>query len=444
MAAISTRPWCSLSGLQVYNFSVANQVNGGVQWSATTPGWVGDPVTVGEATLAGTQTWSMVIGDGRGYVYTSPPLVACTGIRWVYSASGGEETQLTGTDLTTWKLSQPHQSLPTFRNLQANTIIDAISAASGVHIVAPQLNFSVAEEDVKQSNWWDPLNRIAEVAVSNWIIDASGSLRLVPLEWTGETVHPTPESVEYFHDPSKRVTGFVVCKRTSHHQATSEAIDRSYGWNSTGWKIQQLRGPIMNPIVSDRSTGGSCQTVGFWTANPNDPGSELVAFYPMGITITAMSVPVTAQNKAATYMALSVAAGVPPWDQAPIQARLEVSGSTPPTVEGAIMEGLDLSFTVTVGVISGPGSRPGPVRNESMYPSAQWVTARANGLLYEANKEASKVQISSAIDCSLVVGGRLEMTLPRTVPAARIERVEHSGSAEGFSSSASAYVIRSW
>ena len=441
--AIMTRPWANLSGMQVYSFRISQQVNGGISWDATVPGWFGDPVSLGEATLAGTKTWVLMIGDGKGYTYTSPPLVACTGIRWIYNNSGGQETQLTGTDLTTWKLSQPHQSLPTFRNLMANTIISAIGTAANVSIVAPTLGFSVAEEDIKQSNWWDALNRMAEVDVANWLIDSTGNLMLVPLQWTGENCSPTPESVEYFHDPSKRVTGFTVVKRTSHYNSAAAAVDRSYAFNSVGWKIQQLRAPVVNPTVIDRSTTGACQLIGFWTGNPNDPASQLVKFFSMGVDLTGITfgTPVTATGKPATYMALSVVAGVPPFDQAPVQARVEVSGSSPPNIEGIKLPGLDLSFTQVVGTISGAGARPGPVRNEPLYPSAAWVVARAAGLLYEANKQAQRVQISGPIDCTVRVGGRLTLALPQSVPASRIEKVEHSGTADGFTTSASAYVI---
>jgi len=435
-----TVPSCFLSGLPVKTWALIQAVNLGWSWEALVPAWVGDPVTLGEATLSGSQVWSMRLLDGRGWSSTSPPLVACTGIDWLYG-DGQELVQLSGTDLTTWKLSQPHQSLPTFRNLYANTVIATIAAAAGVHIVAPQLNFAIAEEDVKQSNWWDPLHRIAEVAVSNWIVDCSGTLRLVPLQWTAEAVYYKPKSVSYRHIPEKRVTGFVINKRTSHY--TADVVpDKPYTWDTPGVKVQQLRVPVVNPQCQDLSTLGSIGSVGFWDEDPSKAGSRLIKFCSLGDNSygAILTVPVNGTGPA-KYMTLVVYPASPPLDVQPVTAKLRVSGSTPPAVAGLAMPGLDLAFTATVGIIKGQGVRPGPVRNEALYPSKAWVEANANRLLYEANKAASQVDASDAIDCTACLCGRLLMNLPRTVPAARIERIEERGSAEEFSTSLQGFVI---
>lgn len=435
MATIRTKPWARLNGYDLLTWRITQEVNRGIQWSVTLPAGI-NPVTVAAP------EYVLEVGDGRGYTYTSPPLVAKTGNEFSYSVDGGDSGMLSGRDKASWTLSQPNQSLATFRNYQASIILATIASTAGVTIDAPLLDFNVAEEDVKQSNWWDPMNRIAEVACCNWIVSAGGVLRLVPIRWTGATVDFLPESVRWYYDESRKITGFTVNKRTSHYQEKVATVDRYYTFDSAGYKILQLRAGVLNPVAIDHSTIGGCSNVGFWTGDPNSEGSQLISFAVMGVVDTTINYPTpTAPTGLATWMSLSVSKANPPYDSAPVTARLEVQGSTPPTIPGKDLAGVDLGFTTTVGTIRGDGARPGPVRNESLYPSKAYVDAHAEELLYEANKQANTVQVSGPIDCTVRLGGRLTLAIPTAVPAARIERIEHSGNIDGFTTSMSGFVI---
>jgi len=435
MATIRTKPWARLNGYDILTWRISQEVNRGISWSATLPAGI-DPVALAA------DEYVLEIGDGRGFSYTSPALVAKTGNEFSYSIEGGESGALSGRDKISWTLSQPNQSLPTFKNYRANAIINTIAATAGIAVDAPLLDFNVAEEDVKQSNWWDPLNRIAEVACCNWIVSSAGILKLVPIKWTGEPVDFLPESCRWAYDESRIITGFTVNKRTSHYQDKVATVDRYYTWDSAGYKFQQLRAGVLNPVAIDKSTIGSCSNVAFWDGNPNDEKSKIVSFQVLGVVDTTIHYPpATAPSSLATWMSLSVAKAAAPYDTAPVTARLEVQGSTPPVIPGKDLANVDLGFTTTVGTIRGEGARPGAVRNEALYPSKAWVDARATELLYESNKGANTVSASGPIDCRARLGGRLTLTIPTSIPVARIERIEHSGSIEGFSTSINGFVI---
>ena len=431
-------PSAYLNGMPVTDWSITTNINGGVQWSATIPQYIGSPVGYVN------QIYRLDVMDGRGYSYQSPPLITATGFNYDLDVPGNaESTLLTGWDLTTWKLSQAHQSLPTFKNFQANSVIQAIATASGVAINAPTLNFYVAEEDVKQSNWWDPLNRIAEVACCNWIIDQAGVLKLVPVRWTGENCNFLPERLQYTYDQSKQITGFTIVKSTSHYQA-GVLPSRYYDFTTPGFKNQELRVPLTNPIAIDRSTIGAVQLVGFWTADPTSPssGAQLTAFWVSGgISGTGVGLPTPVGGLTAKFFTCTVADASGLYAGLPLTAKLEISGSTPKDTAGVGLPGIDLSFTATVGTISGVNARPGPVRNEPLYPSKAYVLAHAADLLYEVNKPFHKVAASGPIDCTACLGAKLLPICEHPIPPSRIESVTHSGSGSSASTSISAFVL---
>lgn len=431
-----TKPWANLSGAPVLNFRVSQMANRGWDWSATVAGRITFPV---DPAAGEQEVFVLHVGDGRGHTLTSPPLVASSQRAWDYSI-GGEVTIYSGTDQTSWKLSQPFQSLPTLRNTQFSTIIKAIAEATGVTIYGPTADLNLTEEDIKQSNWWDALARMAEVAICNLVVDPSGALRFVPLQWVGETCNFVPEKATRSQNPTRRVTGFLINKLTSHYQAAAVTQDRYYTFDSAGYKVQQLRHPVSSAVAVDESTSGSCSLVGFWDGNPNTPTSNLIRFQSMGNADQAF-VTVPATNKwPATWITVAVAESAPPFDTRPIAARLAISGSSPPP-EGAQLQGVDLSFTVTVGVIKGQGARPGPVRNESLYPSKAYVIANSQGLLWESNKDFDTIRTDGPIDCTARLFGKLKMALPATVPPARIQQVDHTGSDSGFSTALNGFVI---
>jgi len=358
-------------------------------------------------------------------------------------ASNSESTVLTGWDLTTWKLSQPHQSQPTFKNSQANSVIAAISKASGVSIIAPGLGFSIAEEDIKQSNWWDPLNRIAEVACSNWIIDSSGSLRLVPVRWFSDACYFESEKLSYIYDQSKQITGFTVVKATSHYQA-EHPPSRYFDFTSPGFKVQELRVPLILPIAIDRSTLGGVQLVGFWTGDPTSPSSnaQLTAFWPLGgISGGTVGLPPVVVGLTAQFFTCSVADATGLFAGLPLTAKVEISGSTPKGTAGSGLSDIDLAFTATVGFVKGLAARPGPVRNEPLYPSKAYVLAHVADLLYEANKQFHKVTASGPIDCSAILGSKFLPVCEHPIPPSRIESVTHSGNSSSATTSVSAFVL---
>ena len=438
MTTKTVAPAAYLNGIDVTDWSITCNINGGVQWSATVPYWIGSPLGFAN------QQYRLDILDGRGYSYQSPPLMTTTAFNYELDlANNSESTILSGWDVTTWKLSQSHQSQPTFKNAQAGSVIAAISKASGVSIIAPGLGFSIAEEDIKQSNWWDPLNRIAEVACSNWIIDSSGSLRLVPVRWFSDACYFEPEKLSYIYDQSKQITGFVVVKATSHYQA-GVLPSRYYDFTSPGFKVQELRVPLTLPIAVDRSTLGGVQLVGFWTADPTSPtsGAQLTAFWPLGgISGGQVGLPPVVVGLTAKFFTCSVADATGLFAGLPLTAKLEISGSTPSNTAGAGLPGVDLAFTTTVGVVKGLAARPGPVRNEPLYPSKAYVLAHSADLLYEANKQFHKVTASGPIDCSAILGSKFLPICEHAIPASRVESVTHSGNSSSATTSVSAFVL---
>lgn len=436
MNVATVAPAANLNGMPVTDWSITCNINGGVQWSATVPYWIGSPLSFTN------QIYRLDIFDGRGYSYQSPPLMTTTGFDYELDVtSSSESTVLTGWDQTTWMLSQPHQSQPTFKNSSAGGVIAAISAASGVRIIAPGIGFSVAEEDLKQTNWWDPLNRIAEVACGNWIIDHSGNLRLVPVRWVSGICYFEPEKLSYICDQSKQVTGFTVVKSTSHYQS-NVLPSRYYSFTSPGYKVQEIRAPITNPIAIDRSTLGGIQLVGFWTADPSSPtsGAQLTAFWSL-TGLDSVGLPTIINGLTARFFTCMVGDATGLFAGLPLTAKLEISGSTPKDVAGIALGGVDLAFTTTVGVVKGVGARPGAVRNEPLYPSKAYVQGLSADLLYEVNKQFRKVTVSGPLDCTAILGAKLMPVCEHSIPASRIESVTHSGNASSATTSISAFVL---
>lgn len=420
---IVSTPTIRLNGQPVKEFSLVQEINRGWTWKATLPGIAGDPESIAGA------IWIAQCSDGRGWSRTSPPLRASLDVE-ISIGPDGIYTALQGSCHTSWLLGQPLQSLPTFRRTTANAILEQISAASGVPVVAPDLGIPVWDEDLKLTNWWDPLARIAEIACCSIIVDQVGHVRLIPCDQVGEECRFKCSSLKYSYKADQRVTGFVVSKKTAHHSTTTPD-DRIYVFDSIGHKVQQLRSPISYPVPFDRSSNGACYSIGFWDKDPGGPGAGLLNYFDMGIGGAFLTVPFSGINPA-RYMTLDVYPPTPPYDSQPILAKVYISGSTLP--EDTPTEGLDLGFTVVVGSVAGPGARPGDVRAEPLYPSAAWVTARADRLLWEANKGSIPVQAEGPIDCSAVLAGKLVPDIDvsiATIPAARIERIEERWTLEG-------------
>lgn len=426
---IVTRPCVRLNGSAVMSGYLVQEINRGWAWQATVAGYLGRPDQIAQA------QYLLQILDGRGGGRTSPLLHA--GIdATVKIGPGGITTTIGGSDITTWKLSQPGQSLPTFRKCSANYVLQTIASHTGIQIVAPDLGYQLHEEDVKQSNWWDVLARIAEVGLCNIVIDAGGSVRLVPYDLTTQKVRFAATEIQFGHKADQAITGFVVSKKSPHYQA-SKPDDRKYTFDSIGHKVQQLRSPISYPVPYEKSDNGRIYSVGFWDDDPGKPSSKLITFFGLGATDGAfLNVPINGRNPA-KYMTLDVYPPAPPYDSQPILARVEVSGSTPEDEQAP--SGVDLGFTQVVGTVTGSNARPGAVREEPLYPSAQWVVSHSSALMAEANKGAYPFTASGSIDCRAVVCGRLECPLDSDIiaelPSGRIERIEDKFDASGFTTS---------
>lgn len=428
---IVSQPCVRLNGGPIVSGSLIQEVNRGWAWTAKVPGCLGKPKQIAA------QTYVIQILDGLGSGRTSPPLRAGIEAK-IEFGSDGLYTTIGGSDQTTWKLSQPGQSLPTFRRVTANYVLEVIANHVGIPIIAPDLGFSINEEDVKQSNWWDPIARIAETGLCNIVIDDGGSVRLVPYDLKVGTTTFAASKIEWGYKEDQAVTGFVVSKKSPHYQ-TNKPEDRRYTFDSIGHKVQQLRQPVNYPIPFDKSDNGRCYSVGFWDDDPGTPKAKLIQYWSLGATDGAfLSVPIQGQNPA-RFMTLDVYPPAPPYDQQPILARVEVGGSNPEQEQTPL--GVDLAFTVTVGTVSGPSARPGDVREEPLYPSASWVVSREDALLAEANKSAYPFSVSGGINCRMALCSELRVSIDDDLvpsddcPKGRIERIEDKFDASGFQTS---------
>lgn len=425
--ATQRRPvWVTLNGLPIRSASITEQINGPTSWTAEISGRYDD-------SFAG-----VIRAYDGDFVYTSPTLKACTGARY---SSVTKTTTLSGLDLVSWKLSQPNQSLPTTRNSTLFGLISLIQSATGISIQKPTINLPVAEEDLKQENWWAALLRYAEVSCCNLLI-REDSIVFAPFQWTGERIgfRPTTQCEENINS-SKNVTGFVINKRTSHHQAKS--VDRYYSFDSRGYKVVELRAPVDLPVGKDVSTLGSCTLVGFWAGHPNNVGSRMIAFQSMGDADGAfLTTPIIGPGPA-THMTLSVKEPIDANLQAlGIAAKIEVSGSTPQTVPGAEQPDLDLGFTYTVGTVTGPNARPGPVRNEPLYPSAAYCALHSNELLWEANKNNHQQFYTGAFDGTVRAGCRIYPIVEDFYPDGKAYSVTHNFGSPIFTTSISCHKIQ--
>lgn len=428
------QPCVRLNGGPVVGGYLVQEVNRGWAWSCTVAGYLGNPKAIAQS------QYVIQILDGIGAGRTSPPLHAGIEAK-VRLGPDGLKTTIGGSDLTTWRLSQPQQSLPTFRKCSANYVLQTIANQSGIEIVAPDLGFNLHDEDVKQSNWWDPIARVAEVGLCNIVIDEGGKVRLVPYDLKVGTTTFRPTELEWGYKDDQAITGFVVSKKSPHYQS-NKPDDRKYTFDSVGHKVQQLRQPISYPVPYDRSDNGRCYSVGFWDGDPGTPYSKLIQYWSLGATDGAfLNVPITGKNPA-RYMTLDVYPPAPPYDSQPILARVEVSGSTPDEEQAPL--DVDLGFNQTVGVISGVGARPGEVREEPLYPSAAWVVSHADDLLAEANKAAHPFTVVGAMNCRAVICSELVAAFDSGLvpaedqPRGRIERIEDKFDSSGFTTSISA------
>lgn len=418
------QPYCVLvsdkTEYPISEWTCSQEVNGAWQWSSNEP-------RLRAIDFADGQTFKVYAGDKFGNPLETPNLVACQPRRRSTDIRGGNTTALAGVDLASWKMTLPGQSWPTFRNTSAAAICAAIAGRAGTNIVnAP--GFPVFEEDIKQSDLWAALLRIAEVEAANVLIDPDGSIRFVPVRWTSSQCEFYAEKVEEVLDVSRRVTQLKFAKRLA---AAMEGEQR-YTFNSSGYRVVQLKNPLNGPSVIELSRNGKCGLIGFWRGDPGGPGARLVRYYSMGFNADGLTVPSDLTAGAATHMSLSVAEATPPFDQFPVDAEVLVVG-TPPELAPA---GLDLAFECTVG--SDPSRPASGVRTEPLYPSKGHVLARGDSYLWELNKQAHQVEASGPLQYAAALGQTMEFP---DYPIARIERIEHRCNVQGTGTTLKGFAI---
>lgn len=404
--------------IPVESWQCSQEVNGAWQWQASLP--YDRAIDFAEG-----QLFQIHSQDANRNPLNCPPLVANSPRSRRKDVGSGWTTRLAGTDAASWRMTLPGQSWPTFQKVSVASIIAAIASRAGVSILGGPA-WMVFEEDIKQSDLWAALLRIAEVEAANLVIDPSGNIRFVPVGWASSECEFFAESVEELRDPSRRVTSIKFAKRL----AAAAAGEQSYQFDSVGWRVVQLKNELVDPGCADASASGKCVLVSFWEGDPGGLGARLVNFFDLGGGSVGDIVGFPSRGRA-THMSLSVMPAQPPLDQFPIDATLLVQGTPPEQVP----PGIDLAFETTIGTTDRPATS---VRTESLYPSKAHVLGKASAYLVEANKSARQIEARGPVQYGAEVGQTMAFY---EFPPARIERVEHMVSTQQTGTTLRGYVL---
>lgn len=394
----------------VASWSLTEAISHGWDWSAELPYWAANAFSYDEE-----DHFRFVGRDGLGNNLRTPPLIAKP--RTLGSGPDGETTTFSGVDEASYWLSKDGFSYDTFRNSTTSIIMAQLASDANVGIIGMP-SIGLIEEDIKQAKAADVLTRYLDLAAYDYIVRTNGQVYCIPFQSTGESYRVKPSSIVRESNPLDRIKSF-------HFSKTSSIQDRqTFRWDSVGYKIEQLINPLNSVSVQNVSTLGTIDQIGIWSGDPTQ-GGKLIQFYNLAGDFDFLSVPING-----TYPATHISCYVYASQLNPaVAAALYVHG----TVPGAIPAGVSLAFEQAWS--SGGQGVDGGVISEQGMPSAAWVLSRAQLYAWMRGRGLDVLRLEGTLDFSFGLADEIDAVTvaipgsPRTWPSARVESINHSGSA---------------
>lgn len=315
-------------------------------------------------------------------------------------------------DSTSVKLSSGTESYNTFSNTSFSAIAAAVGARHGVSIVGVPGD-PVWKEDLKQTDGWAPLQRMAAAAGMEILVSESGVVEFVPLDAGGSSAFD-PQEIDESYSPHDQFGKLFVQKQSG---LGTYGGPQYYDFEESGYKTGALSSPLNAPAAADQSAQGSVGWVGFWDGPPNGSG-RLISLHSMnGESADALTVPLNGVQPATHYSCNVYPSKVN--QTLPVEARLRVVGSSPVTIPA----GIDPAFSVVL--VSNNGATRGftSTWNEPLLPSKAYVQAKAAAYFAALNRGTDIQTARGPLDHTV----RLRQAWGWDGFSGRIVAIRHSG-----------------
>lgn len=363
--------------------------------------------------LSDTATVTITLHDGVNSI-TSPPLFVRG--RSETEGTNGDSGTYNLIDTTSVILADGTQSFDTFLNTTSVDLVAALATRFSVSISGVN-SFPIWKEDVKQSDGWTPLRRVAVVGGQQLLVNTSGGLQFVNNSWNTGTTAFVPKTTTRNYNPQDRFGALYVEKNLGVGTALG---DQYYDFTNPGFMPSQaLTTPLTVSQVDDSSSNGAARWVSFFNA-----ADELCGQWRLGGAGT--SDPIVGDWPAVRF---SVVVESNP-NNGQTNVRVRVVG-TPPNPPPA---GIDTAIAWNYGTGRG---YPQPF-SESLLPSKAWADANWAEWLKEINRGTHQLVGSAEhLDCSVRIG----QTFTRLGQTGRIEKIDWDFSSASRSTVVTAEVL---
>lgn len=315
-------------------------------------------------------------------------------------------------DKATWALSSGSESFDTFTTGTAADIAAAISSRFGVPIDGAP-DFNVYNEDIKLSNGWDPLRRIAVAAGMVLVVASDGSVQFQESLWSSGSCAFWPTEVEEGYRPLDRFSRLFVSRTKGLGLGGGPQF---YDFSTSGIVTGELDwplGPGANPV--NEGGVGKVGWVSLWNGHPDSGGHFLSIAALNGDEVDGYTETPTGMWPATHFRAIVYPDTT--GSSLPLLARLRINGTPysdlPPGIDGAIAK------------MYGTGRGLPSTFSDPLIPSVVFANATWPNWLREANRGTDYLTARGPFQCSPEVG----RTWTFEGLTGRIERVQHSQSA---------------
>lgn len=354
--------------------------------------------------------------DDLGSALSTPPLRILE--RNERDELGGKSGGYSLIDETSVKLTDGTQSFDTFETSTSTAIVAAIASRFGVSVSGVE-NFVVWKEDIKLSDGWTPLRRLAAVAGQQLIVQPDGSIVYRDAAWTAGSSSFKESSRSRTYKPQLIYGAIYADKNMGTGTASGEQY---YDFDTPGFVSgQALTAPLSVTGVFDSSEHGRITWVSFF-----DSSDQLCGQWPLGGGDDVVSDPIVGDWPAVKFTCVvepSTASGL-------TATRVRIVG----TPENPPPSGIDPAF----GQLFGTGrGYPNPF-SESLIPSLSFAASHYPAWLAEINRGTNQI-IGSAGHLDLSV--RLGQTWSAFGQSGRIEKIEWAGTPSSQSTTITAEVV---
>ena len=442
MATIE-HPYAKLDGGPVIECSFENTVNAGVNWSAKVLG-------VNDISGSTPTTHTLEI-EGL----SCPPLVSTDSETSSFGGYG--TTTYSGTDQTSYLLSQDGISLPTMHHKTGSEIINAIAAAAGITVIVGGAvsGMKVEDYDVQGGVVGEHIVRLLRDAACNYRITSGGMeiFDAIPTSGAGAVGEIVPSTTSRKRALAQLYTQVWCRKQSKGKNVVTFPVTKSgMGGGDLG---TGLLSSSLSVSVAPGYAGGLAYVAFYTEAGGNGwlcgYRAMMPEFVPGGASFAGVSAligPVTGVEVAKSCV-FSIR---PPGFGGSTNLTVIVRGQLPGNSND-----YDSSFTVTLpactvvtddvtGIVTVTNSGDTAGRKRKLivespcWPKKEWIEYNQipSKLLAEANKGTDTVSAQVKWGTPITVG---EIYTIGDLPPARYDSVSYQCSESGFSQKATGWVI---